>query len=538
MQKRKIAVCLCIVWMVLSSCSSALPDLPNVFRYNESKGIPTLDPAFARTQAIINPCLQLYNGLLQLDNELHVLPCIAHKYAVSPDGLQYTFSLRRDVFFHDSPAFPKGEGRRVAASDFVYSFYRLKSPSLASPGSWTLVHMDTCYAVNDSVLAVKLRRASPVFLGTLAMPYCFVVPHEAVEYYGAEFSKHPVGTGPFYLKAWREGEKLVLRRNRRYFEQDSSGARLPYLEAVTTTFVPDKQSEFLEFAKGKIDYLSGVHAASRDELLTRSGTLNPKYAGKVQMLQGPYLNTEYVGFLLNNSEFANKALQNADVRRAIAYGIDKGKMVKFLRSNLATPAANGFVPQGLPSFSSAVKGFEYNPKKAGQLLAKAGYPQGQNLPELVFSTTDDYLDICEFIQHELAALGIKIRINALSGAAYRQQVGEGKLSMFRASWIADYPDAESYLSLLYSKNAPPAGPNYTHFCNHEYDKKYMQSLAETSLESRYKLYQSLDSLIVDNVPVLPLFYDKAARFVRIGVLGMEPNPMNMLVLKQVRKVNN
>lgn len=526
-----------LLLILLVSCGSRNTELSNVFRYNESKGIPTLDPAFARTQAIINPCMQLFNGLLQLDDELNVIPCIAEKYDVSADGITYTFNLRNDVFFHNHQAFLNGTGRRVLADDFVYTFYRLVDPKLASPGSWVLSNMDTCYAIGKDELVVRLKQPSPVFLSTLTMPYCFVVPKEVVALYGVEFGKTPIGTGPFYLKAWREGEKLVMRKNQKYFEKDNEGNQLPYLEAVAITFVPDKQSEFLEFSKGKISYLSGIHAASRDELLTREGELNPKYKDRVQMLQGPYLNTEYLGFLLGeNSEFASSALQNVNIRRAIAHGIDKKKMVEFLRSNLAYPANNGFVPMGLPSFSEELLGFEYSPQKAMALLSEAGFPNGKGLPEITLSTTDDYLDICEYMQHSLLQIGVRIKINVLSGAAYRQQVAEGKLAMFRASWIADYPDAESYLSLLYSKNASPNGPNYTHFSSKGYDKLYEQSLKETNIKKRYELYRKMDSISITETPIIPLFYDKATRFVQKGIVGMEPNAMNTLILKNVSVV--
>ncbi|GHT12641.1 peptide ABC transporter substrate-binding protein [Bacteroidia bacterium] len=523
-----------LLLLCLTACTDAVPRLHNVFCYNESKGIPTLDPAFARTQAIINPCMQLYCGLLQLDSALHPKPCIAHRYYVTRDGLQYTFNLRKDVFFHDSPAFVDGQGRRVVASDFVYSFYRIKKPATASPGSWTLANMDTAYAINDTTLVLRLRQPSPIFLGILAMPYCFVVPHEAIEFYGADFGKHPVGTGAFYCKAWHEGEKLVLRRNPRYFERDKNGLALPYLEAVNIIFIPDKQSEFLEFVQGNIDCLIGVHPASRDELLLHDGTLNPKYAQGVQMLQGDYLNTEYLGILIDSTEFANAALQNPNVRRAIAYGIDRPKMIQYLRRNLATPARQGFVPKGLPSFANHLQGFDYQPDTALFYLAQAGYPNGNGLPPITLSTTDDYLDICEFLQHELGQLGITIRLNVLSGFGYRQWVAEGKLEFFRASWIADYPDAESYLSLLYSPNRSPNGPNYTHFANAAYDNLYNKAIAEPDEQRRWQHYCALDSMLVEQAVIVPLFYDRAVRFVRRGIAGMRPNPMNMLILKEVQ----
>ena len=287
----------------------------NVFRFNESKGISTLDPAFARNELIIRPVSQLFNGLVDLDDSLKIIPCIAKSWARSSDGLIYTFILRNDVFFHDHSLFPDGKGRKVTASDFVYSFRRILDPKVASPGSWVFANIDSVLpfrAFNDSVLEIRLRSNFPGFLGILSMPYCFVVPHEIVEHYGVDFRNHPVGTGPFMFKIWREGEKLVFVKNPRYFERDNSGRSLPYLDGVAITFIKDTQSEFLEFMKGNVDYLDKINPAFINELLTRSGNLNPKYASRFVLDKHPYLNTEYLGILLDKDKASWEAAIKAD----------------------------------------------------------------------------------------------------------------------------------------------------------------------------------------------------------------------------------
>ncbi|BDX38412.1 peptide ABC transporter substrate-binding protein [Tenuifilaceae bacterium CYCD] len=516
-----------------------------VFRYNESKGVTTLDPAYARNLSLIWPINQLYNGLVQLSDSLSVQPCIASRWSISEDGLEYTFYLRGDVYFHDSKAFPNMKGRKVVAGDFVYTFNRIIDPITASPGAWVLSMLDKdykgsvngCLAPSDSVFIVHLKKPFPAFLGLMSMPYCFVVPHEAVEMYGNDFGRNPVGTGPFYMKFWKEGEKLILRKNSSYFEKDANGDQLPYLESVAITFIADKQSEFLEFVAGNIDFLSGVHAASKDELLTRTGDLNPKYKGKVKMITGPYLNTEYLGILLDSSKNAakNSPLLNSKVRKAIGYGFDRNAMSLYLRSNMVYPAIHGIVPPGMPGFGDVTKGFNYNPDLARKLLAEGGFPNGEGLPEVVISTTDDYMDICEFIQHQLGEIGIKIRIEVLPGAAYREMMANSKLPVFRASWVADYADPENYLALFLSGNFSPQGPNYTHFTNSNFDKLYNNALLKPEYSSRIINYREMDSLVISNAAVIPLYYDKVVRFVSNGVEGMTVNPMNLLVLKRVRK---
>ncbi|MEW5845275.1 MAG: ABC transporter substrate-binding protein [Bacteroidota bacterium] len=516
----------------------------NVFRYNESKGITTLDPAYARNLALIWPVSQLFNGLVQFSDSLTVEPSIAKRWAISADGLTYTFYLRNDVFFHNAPVFPSGMGRRVTAYDFVYTFNRILDSQTASPGMWVLSVLDKdcpgfkngCYAPNDSVLVLRLKQPFPPFLGLLCMPYCYVVPHEAVSFYGKDFGRNPVGTGPFYLKLWRDGEKLVLRRNPNYFEVDETGNRLPYLEAVSISFIPDKQSEFLEFVNGKIDFLSGVNAASKDELLTRSGRLNPKYSANVKMITGPYLNTEYIGILVDSSKLPNnqRFLLDERVRKAIAMSFDKEKMMLYLRSNLGFPAYGGFVPSGMPGFTDVNYGLAYNPLQAKQLLEQAGYNSTNVLPEITVSTTDDYLDLFEYIQHQLSDIGIKLNIDILPGAAYREMLANGKLSVFRGSWIADYPDPENYLACFLTDNFAPNGPNYTHFSNLQFDLLYKKAMTLPAYNQRLTYYHQLDSIVTAKAIVIPLYYDKVVRFTSSRVEGLGVNPMNFLVLKKVK----
>ena len=532
--------CLLVVLSLVACSHKDNSPQGKVFRYNESKGITSLDPVYARTMPSIWPVSQLFCGLVQLDNDLAIQPLIAKSWHVSADGLTYTFGLRSDVCFHNNPCFAKGIGRRVVASDFVFSYGRLASPAVASPGAWVLSKVDTLsdgqpniVAASDTVLEIHLREPFPAFLGLLAVPYFAVVPREAVEVYGKEFGRNPVGCGTFMLKTWRDGEKLVFVKNSRYFEKDSKGKSLPYLDAIAINFITDKQSEFMEFIMGNLDFISGVSKASKDELLTRTGKLNPKYANRIDLLTGPYLNTEYLGFLVDEKLDKGSEVLIRDYRRAIAYGFDRRRMISYLRNGLGFPAESGFVPMGLPPFSNSLKGFSYCPDSTLAILSRLGYTNGKKFPPITLTTTEDYLDICEYIQHELSKLGVALNVEVVTGASYRQSVADSRLPMFRGSWIADYADAESYLSLFYSGNFSPYGPNYTHFKNKQFDELYVASLRQVDLGKRMKLYRQMDSLVLAEAPVIPLFYDKVVRFVQKGVVGMEPNPMNIPVFKFV-----
>lgn len=504
-----------------------------VFRYNEHSNIASLDPAFARNPQTIWPTNQLYNGLVQLDDSLNVQPDIAKSWVINDTTQTYTFTLRDDVFFHRNGVFGNDSTRAVTATDFTYSFKRLIDPKVASPGSWVLQNVERFYAENDTTFVVQLKQPFPAFLGLLSMRYCSVVPKEAVDFYGSKFRRNPVGTGPFQFKLWEENVKLVFRKNPHYFEVDAQGKKLPYLEAVAITFLPDKQSEFLQFAQGKIDFMSGLDNSYKDEIITTTGELQPKYEATVNLNTTPYLNTEYLGFFMptNTSEVQSKLL-----RQAVNYGFDRVKMVKYLRNGMGIPAIHGFIPKGLPGYN-AIEGYSYQPEKARQLIEAYKTESGNTNPQITIGTNSQYLDVCEYIQRELEKIGIAVTIDVMPPSTLRQKKSSGELDIFRASWIADYPDAENYLSLFYSENFTPNGPNYTHYKNELFDSLYITAQNISSIDDRKLLYTKMDSLIIHDAPVVPLYYDMAVRFVQKNVSGLGINPQNFLFLKRVKKTN-
>ncbi|WP_452232005.1 ABC transporter substrate-binding protein [Lacinutrix sp. MEBiC02595] len=516
---------------VLYSCQENTNNTSSVFRYNEHKNIGSLDPAFAKDNADIWAINQLFNGLVQMDEDLNVQPCIAKSWSISPDALTYSFTLREDVNFHKHILFGKDSTRTVIADDFEYSLNRLKDKKVASSGSWVLNKVENFKAINDSIFQIQLKQPFPAFLGLLTMKYCSVVPKEIVTHYGSDFRANPIGTGPFVFKRWEENIKLVFRKNSNYFEKDAEGYTLPYLEAVAITFLPDKQSEFLQFAQGNLDFVSGLDASYKDEILTATGTLRELYAADVHMIRGPYLNTEYLGFYMESDAIE---IQSKILRQAVNYGFDRKKMMTYLRNGIGIPANGGFIPKGLPGYN-ANTGYNYQPEKARNLVAQYIKETGNKNPEITLTTTGNYLSFCEYIQRELKKTGLNIKVDVVPASALKEAKANGKTDMFRASWVADYPDAENYLSLYYSKNFAPNGPNYTHFKNEQFDLWYEQAFTETNTLHREKLYAKMDSLVMQESPIIAMFYDEVVRFTRKEVHGLGINPINLLELKQVSK---
>ena len=521
--------------MILSCASKDKSEQDNlVFRYNEHKNIGSLDPAFSKDLADIWATHQLFNGLVQMDDQLNVKPCIAKNWTVTDSAKTYTFNLRNDVLFHKHELFGKDSTRIANASDFEYSFNRLIDKSIASPGSWVLNKVDHFSAVNDSTFLIKLKQPFPAFLGLLTMKYCSVVPKEIVEHYGNDFRSHPIGTGPFKFKRWEENLKLVFRRNENYFEVDNQGNPLPYLEAIAITFLPDKQSEFLQFAQGNIDFVSGLDGSYKDEILTSDGKLKSLYVEDVNMIRGPYLNTEYLAFFM---ETQVSELQALKLRKAINIGFDRKKMMTYLRNGIGIPAHGGFIPKGLPGFDDSI-GFTYQPKLAKQLVYEFKSETEIENPEVTLTTTSNYLSFCEFIQRELQKTGLNVNVDVIPPSSLKDAKANGQLDFFRASWIADYPDAENYLSLFYSKNFAPNGPNYTHFRSKEFDDMYEAAYLETDPNLRAQLYTKMDALVMASAPIVPLFYDEVVRFTRKSVNGLGINATNLLELKSVKKNKN
>ena len=564
---RRALLGLVLLLVLAAGCSQRHDDYENlaIFKYNESAGILTLDPIYAKDLPHIWACNQVFNSLVAFDDKMNLVPMVAKSWDISEDGLVYTFHLRNDVQFHEDTCFyqsalrhaqgpsqhdeakvvelvetPKtqGQSRYVTAQDFVYSFNRVVDKQLNSSGLWifsSVKHDDDQYAftaLDDTTFQIELSKPFPPFLGILSMTYASVVPHEAVEYYGNDFRSHPVGTGPFKFQYWKEGVKLVFRKNPNSFERDAAGERLPYIDAVSVSFLIDKQVAFLEFIKGKFDFMSGIDARYKDELLTYDGNLRKKYEDKIELITEPYLNTEFFSFFIDPNDPLGPDRSRA-LRQAVNLCIDREKMLRYLRNGIGEPGTGGMIPVGLPGHSNTI-GYGYDLKRAQRLVAE-NHLEGYLLQ---LSTVADYADIGKFVQSQVEQIGLQCKMEVMPPATMRSMRSNGSLPFFRSSWVADYPDAENYLSLFTTSNFAPSGPNYTHYTNPEFDKLFDKALLCNDLEQRAAYYTEMDSLMMQDAPVVVLFYDEVLRFVNKRVTNMGSNPTNLLDLRRVKMTRN
>ncbi|WP_235918470.1 ABC transporter substrate-binding protein [Sediminibacterium soli] len=522
------------------SCQDKKTAGKQVFYYNEITGIATLDPAFAKNQSIMWAVHQLYSTLVEIDSNLNIVPSVARSWEVSADRLTYTFHLRNDVFFHDNPIFPGGKGRKLVAADIAYSLRRIVDKTTASNGAWIFNNrvdsIQPFTALDDSTFRLKLLRPFHPILGILSMQYCSIVPHEAVAQFGRDFRRNPCGSGPFRFVSWDEGEAMVFHKNEHYWEKDSSGTQLPYLDAVQISFFDNKATEFLQFRQGRLSFVNDFDASFKDEILTKNGGLRKDWEGKLLLKKHAYLNTEYFGILVDekNPVVGHSPTRIRAIRQAMNYALNRKQLMMYMRNSIGIPAEAGFVPGGLPSRNAdSVKGYPFDRGRAAKLLVQAGFPDGKGLPGIKLLTIPVYADVASFAARQWEEVGIPVQVEVVQKSLLLEQTAKSQALFFRGSWIADYPDAENYMAMFYSHN--PAPPNYTRYSNPIFDRLYEEALLETNDSLRYRLYRKMDQLVINDAPVIPIWYDMAIHLIQPNIRNFGPNALNLLELRRARK---
>jgi oligopeptide transport system substrate-binding protein len=516
------------IMVTMVGCHQNSNSNKKIFRYNEASGITSLDPLKATNLPNIWPVQQIYEGLTLIDSNGVLQPCLATSWQVDTTLKIYRFTLKPTIFFHTDDCF-NGKQRKLTAYDVVYSYQRV----LSSSSGWMLdnIEKDSSKNLNIEIedsfhLVIHLTEPSFTFPQMLAMPPCAIVPKEAVEKYGDDFRRHPVGTGPFVFQSWYENEKLILHKNNHYHIKG-----LPKLDAIAISLLKDKQTALLEFIRGNFDFISGVDAAYKDELLTGEGNLNPKYENKLRLQKLPYLNTEYLGIRLDTSK--TTPLQNIHIRKALNYGIDRKKLILYIRNGIGTPGHAGLVPLSLWNDSIPTYGYQKNDSLFMVEIKEAGYASPQQVPSITLNSDVAYADVCTYICHEWNDLGLNIKLEIMDRPTLKSEMAKGNLEFFRASWIADYPDPENYLSLFYGPLESPAGPNYTHYNSSRYDAMFRRYKLSADPDERREQFMYLDEWGMAQSSMIILYYDQVVRFTNKRVKNLPTHPMNYLDLRNV-----
>lgn len=543
-----------ITLLIICACTQSVREKTphKIFRYNQPGILASLDPSFASDQAVIWATAQLYNGLVTFDENLKIEPELAESWKISEDGKVYTFKLRDDVHFHPHRLFEGEKGRKLDAYDVEYSLRRIiDTTDVYSRGVWIFrdkvlktpegTLSDTCFkAVNDSVFRIYLDRSAPDLLQVLAMPYAYIIPRDVAAHYGKDFRDHPVGTGPFKFQQWEESNKLIYIKNNDYWKHDEEGNQLPYIDAVEVSFTSDKSQAFRAFMLGNIDFISGVEESFIDEVFYRDGSVKESFSEKYTVEKAPYLNTEYIGFQLDPSApvYEDKnthPVLNKDFRKALSYCVDKQDIIINVRNGLGLPGINGMVPPAVPGYDSEkIKGYDYKVDKAQRHLQRSGIkPEEVENVRLTLSKEKEPLGQY-LVKKWYDMLGVRISLDINEAKVNRDLAQNGKLAMFMGSWLGDYPDAGNYLTLFYSDNFSPAGPNKTRFSDEKYDELYQKALQQHNDSIRNEFYYEMDQLVMDEAPLIVLFYDEVIRLTQNRISNLQPNAMNLLDLERVK----
>lgn len=530
-----------------------------LFRMNVLRGDPNgLDPVLIDSKHADDIASQIYDKLVDLNDSLKLVPEVANSWEVSEDGLTYTFHLRGDVKFQNNTCFPDGKGRAITASDVKYSLTRCCDPRQLTKTYWAFngkVEGATEYfeaasggkpldevtgfvAVNDSTFQIKLTKPYAPFIYLLVNSLGSVVPKEAVEKYGRDFARNPVGTGPFVFDHWTQSQEVLLTRNHHYWGTDADGNSLPYLDSIRFTFKTDDNTAFGDFTNGNFDELFNIPAKAFPTVINAQ-TLEPQPEySKYQVQASPAMLTWYFAF--NN---LRKPFTDVNVRRAFNYAIDRKRIVQFvLKDAPYAPATHGLTPPVFPDYGTkSIEGYSFDPERAAALLRAAGYPDGKGFPTMTLHIYNEprLRQVAEAVQNQLTTtLHIPVEIKEMAFPQLIDLAESGKIEFWGTRWYGDYPDPETYLNLLNGQIVPkdpkaPSNPNSSRYNNPEYNELFNQAVETVDHLARMNKYLQAEQLAMDDAPIMPLFYERHYRLLQPWVRGMHLDPMARYDLKRV-----
>jgi peptide/nickel transport system substrate-binding protein/oligopeptide transport system substrate-binding protein len=484
----------------------------------------TLDPALSIDIHSVTLIQQVFDGLVQFDKDLNVIPAIAKSWKISADGLTYTFYLREDVKFHN--------GRVVTADDLIYSFTRLINPNTKSPGSQFLSrilgfkefqegkldHVKGLYSKDKYIFEIKLTEPYVPFISLLGMNKFKVVPREEVEKKGNDFGKSPVGTGPFKFVSMKEGEEIVLEANPDYFEGR------PYLDRIIFKIFHGAPREriFKEFLEGRLE----------ESFIPPEEIENVIKEKKYLFLQKPILSLRFYG--LNP---AYKPLENKAFRKALNFAINKAYIVSEIHKN-QFHLARGILPPGMPGYDPQRDPYPHNENLARKYLKESPYGKEKPLIELWSASRSEAAqkELNE-IKSQLNKVGIQVHIHfETNWPNFESMLRNRQAPMFIYAWYADFPDPDNFLgTLFYSKSKY----NYARYYHPEVDRLLEKARSERDYLKRIEMYRKIESIVLEDAPIIPMVhhlfqmvYQPNVRGVEVNALGGPYIPMKKIWLKK------
>lgn len=483
---------------------------------------PTLDPAQATDTTSSAVIRQIFDTLVELDAMLQPVPALAERWGVSTDQRVYTFTLRRGVRFH--------HGREMGAADVKSSFERAakgKRPWVFEKivGAREFLRGQVAEIrgirpLNDWTVEITLERPFAPFLSLMAYDAASIVPREEAARLGVEFATRPVGTGAFRFVSWRRDDQVALEAFSGHFR----GA--PHLDRIVFRIIPAEITRFNEYKTGNLEWseipTGHCRAVQGDPILKREWAI------------WPILGTHAVRFNVERPPFSDRRL-----RLAVAHAIEPRAIVGGLLEGCVVEG-KGILPPAMPGFNPGVGGPRFDRVEARRLLAEAGFPGGRGLGPVTFhyNTSDLNQRIAELLQSQLKEIGITLELRRLDWAAHIKLVDEGRAPFFRQGWIADYPDPENFLAVLFhSRNVGAAG-NTSRYRNPALDRLLDEADGMAPGPARFKRYQQAEQVVLDDAVWISLYHYTSRALIKPYVKGLERSPLSSApeFLAPLRKV--
>lgn len=481
----------------------------------------TLDPISITDTISDGLARKLFNGLVRLQRKGDAyVPVgdLAEKFEISPDGKLYTFWLRKGVKFHN--------GREVKADDVVYSIGRLLGPA-STRADWVKPFVKGSEArfkdpnaplgikaVDAYMVTIELEAPFAPFIQHLCTVNLSVVPKECVEDKTQIFARNPVGTGPFKLGEWKDSQRVLLTRFDDYFKGR------PKLSAVQFTIVKDPITRLQKYQGGELD------ASDIPNGKVKEATLK---AGEANVLEYTTWRTNYIGFGMPNGEYKDRDDlkpfgSNKLLRQAISYAIDREYLCNTVLEGRGVPA-KGILPPGMPAFKDGRPGWPHDLAKAKDLLAKAGFPEGKNLPKITLLHRNDENTkmIVQTLQQDMEKIGLQVELQAREWNAFLDQVDNSPQPLYVLGWVADYGDPDNFLYVLFhTKQWGPPGNN-TRFSNAKVDELVEKARTLAEMKDRAPLYYEAESILLDEMPWVPTYHVRNVVLLRKEVKGIREN---------------
>jgi ABC-type transport system substrate-binding protein len=515
-------------------------------------GPKSMDPIRGSTVYENRACSQVYETLLQykyLVRPLQLEPLLLSEMpTVSEDGLTYDFKLKKGVHFHDDACFAGGKGREMVAADVIYSWKRIADND-NQPKCWwlfedTIVGFDEyrdqqnaakefdynapvegLQMIDDHQFRVLLKRRVQRFLWVLAMYQTCVVPREAVDYYGNRFNRHPVGTGPFTMAEddWIPKKNMVFNKNPNYRQEfypdeympedvaagltKAAGTRLPIVDRIEITFFVPSEPMWLQFRNKELDFTTVASEYFAEAFVKRTRKLRDDFRDEgIRAYMVPLMDFIFIGFNMEDELLGGYTDEKKNLRKAIALALDLEERndafyngINIIYDGVIPPQLAGYPKDGV--IPSAPRGPDR--ERAKELLAKAGYPNGEGLPEIVYYTGKgaNAKEQTELEKRQLSAVGIRLNARLVDFSTLIADLNNKKAPMFSYAWGSDYPDGENNLSLFYGPNKTP-GNNHFNYENEQFDELYRKILVMEPSAERTQIMQQMNEILVDDSPYL------------------------------------